>query len=184
MNFRDASNNDVFYRVDADLPVVTPGTKSLYYAQTANNTMWVPIVEKAFAEFRRGANTYQSIWNGRPTEGFSALGLNQTGTLNGSSSTQTLLNIKAALDGGRIVTVDTPNSAAPSGVAAVQNHTYAVVSVSTVSIFGAQIPISITLRNPWGFDRPNSNRDNTDGLVTFTAQQFGSYFTTANSAWA
>ena len=55
-----------FYRVDNDLPVDTPpSTRHPAYAKLgAENSMWVAVVEKAFAHYRTGANSYASLDGG------------------------------------------------------------------------------------------------------------------------
>ena len=54
-----------FYRVDADLPTRSAQSKDLTYAKFGlSGSMWVPIVEKAYAHFRTGANTYESLNGG------------------------------------------------------------------------------------------------------------------------
>jgi hypothetical protein len=58
-------------RVDADLPTFG----SLCYAGVgAQQSIWVPIIEKAFAFFRKNDGNYSSIESGPPSESFSVLG--------------------------------------------------------------------------------------------------------------
>ena len=58
-----------FYRVDSDLPVASSTSRTPSYAKLgANNSMWVAIMEKAFAHYRKGSNSYASIESGWSVE--------------------------------------------------------------------------------------------------------------------
>ena len=46
-----------------------------------------------------------------------------------------------------------------------------------------EIPLSITLRNPWGTDGGGNNDGSDDGYVTFTASQFTGYFNGATASY-
>jgi Ca2+-binding RTX toxin-like protein len=172
-----------YYRVDGDLPCYQ-GTTSLYYANFGTGqSMWVPIMEKAFTEFRSGANSYNSIHGGNSNEPYNALAGSPSGI-----SVSNLLDIKKALLDGKAVSVSTPNSDPPAGTHAVKWHVYSVVSVQTVSyqlpfIGTIEVPISITLRNPWGTDGGGNNDGSDDGYVTFTASQFTGYFNGATASY-
>jgi hypothetical protein len=63
-----------FYRVDNELSVwnTASGTTSnnaRFAGLGAQNSMWVAVVEKAFASYRTGANTYDSLNGGWSVEG-------------------------------------------------------------------------------------------------------------------
>jgi len=177
-----------FYRVDADLPTYN-GTNSLYYANVgAQQSIWVPIMEKAFTEFRSGSNSYNSIHGGGTNEPFIAMAGAPSSIWDASSQTNTLLNIRHALDAGKVVDVSTPNSNPPAGTPAIKWHVYSVVSVATQKItipfLGTvlEIPLSITLRNPWGTDGAG-NDGNNDGYVTFTPAQFFGFFIAGSATY-
>jgi hypothetical protein len=178
-----------FYRVDGDLATYK-GTTSLYYANLGTSqSIWAPIMEKAFADFRSGANSYNSLHGGGVNEPFVDLGGSPTGVWDSSSQTNTLMNIYNALAAGKAVDALTPNSAATNGCPCVQWHVYSVESVQMTSLYipfygWLQIPTSVTLRNPWGVDGGGSTDANTsDGYVTVTASQFFGYFTGASASY-
>jgi hypothetical protein len=54
----------VYYRVDGDMWLDNTGTSLLYAEQGTQSAIWVPIVEKAYAFFRRDNSTYASIASG------------------------------------------------------------------------------------------------------------------------
>jgi hypothetical protein len=188
----------LFYRVDADLPVDSTGSTTPYYAGLgAENSTWVALLEKAWTFFRSGANSYDSINGGPPRQAFNAFGMTDGGNmLAANDGSKTLDNIQEALKQGKIVTISTPNSAVPAGYAVVQNHAYLVERVNTFKIFRpgpggifaggsyVELAVSVTLRNPWGFDGAGADANAADGLVTVTAAQLGSYFDAAQAAYA
>src|SRR5262245_27840347 len=56
------SGQEVYERIDADLPTYSWSTTTLAYNSFGvDGSMWAPMIEKAFAYFRRGLNTYASI---------------------------------------------------------------------------------------------------------------------------
>src|SRR4051812_41864170 len=65
-----------FLRVDGDLPV--SGTSPAYAGLGVGNTIWAPILEKAYAFFRKGEGTYASISGGWPEHAYRALGMRTT----------------------------------------------------------------------------------------------------------
>ncbi|HEX8914427.1 MAG TPA: C2 family cysteine protease, partial [Humisphaera sp.] len=174
-----------FYRVDADLPT-WQGTSSPYNAGFgAEGSMWVPVMEKAFAHFRTGANSYQSIWYGSD-EAFKALNGKQIADVTGSNATQMLMNIRAALLANKQVIAGTPDTAPTNGAPVVKGHMYTVdrVNTTTVKLLGMTftVPTGIVLRNPWGYDGAGSDSNTGDGYVTCTPEQFYGYFTYVRSA--
>ena len=170
-----------YYRVDADLPVLNSGSFTPKYADLGTgDSMWVPILEKAFAFFRSGANSYASLHGGGMSEPFRALGTTAAGITNmwvAGNQNATLLNIRAALLAGKAVSAGTPPVAPTNGCPCVGWPAYTVDSVQVVG----GVPVSITLRNPWSVDGAGSDGVN-DGYVTATASQFFGYFTSAISA--
>jgi len=150
-----------YYRVDADLPgqyvdFGLPGVSiwTLKYAKLGTErSLWVAIVEKAYAYYRVAPNyMYQTLEGGFSTEAFA--GLNQTGIGSkdfnsyGSPSDSLevrsramLTDIKGRLDSGQAVCVGIMGATLTSGLSSA--HEYTVVSVN--------LPAGmITLRNPWG----------------------------------
>lgn len=152
----------VYVRVDADLPVASYG--GLAYANFgAQGSLWVALVEKAWAAFRTASSGYAGIDGGWMDESYRSLGVNATSTMSGTGTT--LLTLMAnALTAGKSVTfaVGTP----PSGSNLVGSHAYMVDGVN----FDANgKPVSLRLRNPWGVDGYQSIDGANDGLVTVSA---------------
>jgi Ca2+-binding RTX toxin-like protein len=176
-----------FYRVDADLATYQ-GTTSPYYANFGSGqSIWVPIMEKAFAHFRSGANSYNSLHGGGLDEPFNALG-GSPSSVWGTSQYDTLMNIRSALVAGKAVTALTPSTNPTNGAPAVRWHVYSVESVQmkTVNIpflGNVQVPDTITLRNPWGVDGAGNDGNTSDGYVTCTAAQFYGYFIGATATY-
>ena len=69
------SGRHYFVRVDGDLPVDGAG-RPFYAALGSGGSSWAPVIEKAWAFFRRSQGTYASTDFGRPSELYKALGLN------------------------------------------------------------------------------------------------------------
>jgi len=150
-----------YFRVNADLPVNAKG--SLVYAQLGQqSSLWVALLEKVwtFARPTTGTwwndnvGTYNNISGGAPGELLGMLGA--TVTWNTTNLWNEVVSDVAA---GKIVCVGTAaNPTASSGL--VGAHEYYVDHVNYVTItqpFGLppiKIPISITLRNPWGGSNP------------------------------
>ena len=158
------NGSEVYYRVDGQLP--TWGNGALAYANTGTqNSVWVAIMEKAYAFFRTGAGTYASIESGWMSEVYSALGKTSTSMFSAASSADLLSVIKSALEQGKSVTYGaaTPTDGAPL----IGNHAYMVDHVNADSHGNL---VSVTLRNPWGIDGAGNDGAN-DGYVTITAAQ-------------
>jgi hypothetical protein len=161
------------YRVDNDLPVANAASSRPAYAGFgAENSMWVAIVEKAFAHYRRGANSYASIEGGWGIEINRALGSKSAGDRSISSygsAAAMAAQIAGLASAGQAVTIGFLGSAAGAGAPLVMNHMYTVASFARTA---AGAVASITLRNPWGVDGGNNKDGNPrDGLVTLTPTQ-------------
>jgi hypothetical protein len=156
----------VFVRVDNDLPVWSGTTTLAYAALGREGSMWVAVMEKAYAFFRRGAGTYGSLESGWMSEGYSALGLASNSTYHASGATALLNLINADLKAGKSVTFAVGDPASGSNL--VGYHAYAVDGVVTGS---NGVPTHLRLRNPWGTDGVTVTDDANDGIVTITAQQ-------------
>ncbi len=155
---------EMYFRVDGQLP--TWGNGALAYANTGTqNSVWVAIMEKAYAMFRTGANTYASIESGWMSEVYSALGKSSTSMFSTSSAASLLNVIKTALEQGKSVTygTTTPTDGAPL----IGGHAYMVDHVNADAQGNL---VSVTLRNPWGIDGAGNDGAN-DGYVTITAAQ-------------
>jgi hypothetical protein len=161
-----------FYRVDADLPAysanVYDGQYILKYAkQGQSNSIWVPLVEKAYAHYRTGANTYASLNGGIGAEVMVALGATEADiqVLRSSNNDgRSALNFIAAhLAQGRTLVMGFGSPPADAPLAG--GHAY---MVSRVKRDMAGNVISVVLRNPWAKDGVCIDGKD-DGYVTITA---------------
>lgn len=155
-----------FVRVDADLPVNSSGSPVFAKFNNAGASMWVPIMEKAWAFFRNSTGTYQGAASGRPFEAFKTLGLSYStydpySWFNDSAS-EFGDKVSSLLSSGKAVTLCTDGGAS----ALVKSHCYVVDHVNRVN---GSIS-SITLRNPWGTDGVSADSVN-DGYITLSLSQ-------------
>jgi hypothetical protein len=163
-----------FFRVDNRLPVAQMGTVTPAYAQLGQSgSMWVPILEKVFADFLTGANDYKALDGtggatpaGTPAMVNSAFGLgDQNYDLSKFlSQTQLINTITAALNAGQPGTL-TVNFPGGSSIFTLNSgQAYTILS----GVFNAQGTLTaIVVRNPMGFDG-GAIPDNSpkDGLIT------------------
>jgi hypothetical protein len=144
-----------FYRVDADLP--TTSTGALTNAGLGQqNSIWVAIVEKAYASYRTGVNTYASLNFGDSQDAFKAFNLGSVGGSyyaagsNSATVANDLYNHWKSINNSCTVCTGT----VPSGSPLVANHCYSVTYVARDSSGNVT---SITVRNPWGPDNTSGN---------------------------
>ncbi len=139
------NNQPSYVRVDGQLPL--GGT---YYAR-ADTCLWVGIMEKAYAEFRTGSNSYDSLAAGSPSDVWADLGFNSGWDNTGDFQTVAGLYdyIRSALNSGEAVGLDTYYGA---GDVFVGSHSYLVTSAYTDGA-GQHV----VLRNPWGFNPGTAN---------------------------
>jgi hypothetical protein len=124
------SGADMWVRVDADLP--TSGGKLIYGGLGAQDSLWVALMEKAYAAVASADDSYASINYGQTGQGFLAIGGTGVTSLGTFSDGQQLLsNISSDLLDGEAVSYS------------MGSHVYAVTGVD----LDTQI---LTLRNPWG----------------------------------
>jgi hypothetical protein len=156
---------DKFYRVDNELP--TNGGA----ADTKNGT-WVAVVEKAFAHYRKGTNTYQSLDGGLSKEVFAALGgKNNTYKANNYSSETSMINDlwNKFSQGYSLVA----HFAVKSGGL----HAFTITGFTRNT---AGKITGVTIRNPWGIDAKSSFKgtenatggDTQDGYMTLSLKDF------------
>jgi fibronectin type 3 domain-containing protein len=161
------AGSPVFVRVSSQIP--TAGGSNFRYARPgAAGTVWVPIMEKAFAYFRSGANTYASINAGWMGEAYTALGVNSsTVWLNTSVTEQSLFTMLSGdMAAGRAVTFGT-FSTSPNLVG---GHAYSLVS----AVRDAGGIARYTVRNPWGVS--GTSIENSGGYATLTFEQMKANF--------
>lgn len=180
-NTYGVSLGDQFYRIDADLPV---GLGVMLAARPGQeNSLWVPLVEKAYAFHRpdrlQDKGTYTNLDGGFGTEAFSALGATTNKSLNvnhwrGTKYAENLFaQINAEINAGNAVSVGTRNSWEFKWIPLAKKHAYMVDHVIWDQATGKYT--KIVLRNPFGNDGRShgGNHDaNDDGFVTLSAKQF------------
>jgi hypothetical protein len=158
-----------FYRVDNDLPVNIGGTTPAYAGLGLQGSLWVALVEKAFAHYRRGANSYASIefgWSVEINRAFRSTSAGEKSIQSYGNATALANDIATRAGSGQAVTIGFTSG---GGAPLVMSHQYTVASVQRNS---SGTVISITLRNPWGVDGGGSADSNpNDGLVTVTPAQ-------------
>lgn len=132
----------------------------------ANATAWAMVMEKAYAWFRSGANTYASLNSGWMGEAYNALGVANT-TFNPSNFDDSAFyaTVSRALAGGRPVTL-----AALKAPDVVNNHAYTLVSAST----DAEGSNRYKVRNPWGTS--GDALEDPHGYATLTFTQLAANF--------
>ncbi len=148
-----------YVHVDGSLPTWSWGAPA-YANFGQGGSMWVAVMEKAFADFRTGANTYASLNSGWMTESFASLGVASTGFYSFANAGQLMTTIASQLAANKAVTIgiNTPAQGAPL----IGSHAYEVVSTNGTTV---------VLRNPWGVDGAGHDSNVNDGYVTVTAAQ-------------
>ena len=157
-----------FYRVDGDMPVNSSG--NLKYANLGvDDSVWVAVIEKAYADYRDNANTYSNLGGGRTKPVYESFG----GT---SSGATTFANDKVndAMDfvinkmaSGQAISTLIIN--ATTGSTLVNSHWYMIESVDKAHS-------KITLRNPWGDAGTGAN----NLFVTVNASEWVSAMSNSN----
>lgn len=162
---------EYYVRADAQLPV--SGTGALVYAGlSCDGETWVALAEKAYAQFRTGANTYASLANGSTDVVYKEVTNVGTAWVSSSLSPDSVAsfisdNLQAghALSAGSFVGATFP---------IVGSHAYAVQSVQNVD--GQWY---VTVYNPWGTDGTGFNAWDSnpyDGLLTLSMPLFQQSF--------
>ncbi|HYE21235.1 MAG TPA: C2 family cysteine protease [Tepidisphaeraceae bacterium] len=171
VQFANANGTKAFVRVDGDLP--TNGYGMEYADLGKNNSVWVAIMEKAYATFReQGAvANYANLDGGWMDEAFADLGMPSFSKWSSSNADELLNWLAAELDAGRAVTLAI--NTAKNGAPVIGCHAYSVAAVETSSN-GTR---TLVLRNPWGIDGAGNDGKN-DGYVRLNATQ------ALNSTWA
>jgi len=168
---------DKYYRVDNRLVVARAGNPFLNYVSLGSSgSIWAPIMEKAFAHYRDGDNSYNSIEGGFCFDVFNTVFEAQDaeqiwfnmgpGTF--LSPEQISSVIRQMMDEGYAPTLGiqfTTNPALPL----VTLHQYVVLDYA---LDGFGLVSTLTLYNPWGIDGvPPFSGDPNDGIVTITLNE-------------
>jgi hypothetical protein len=158
------AGQEVYLRLDADLPRYNQ--YYLSYAQPSpTGEIWAPLLEKAYAFFRYGENSYASIEGGWMQDVMPQLtNLSASAIATRGASTGALFElIESSLQAGRAVTVGSYYHAAGP---VVPGHAYMVQSVQRI---GEEC--YVTLYNPWGVDGRAWDDRPGDGLIRLGIQQ-------------
>ena len=162
VRFYNQDADSVYVRVDGDLP--TSGGNLAYAGLGIGNSIWVAVMEKAWAFYRNYDADYDSIANGSSAELFGALGAPATSlSVNSTYKMTNTANdlwdyVATQLWNGKAMTCGTPDT--PPNL--VGSHSYMIDNV-TIDQNGNRF---ITLRNPWGAAGDPS------AYVTLSATQF------------
>lgn len=159
--------------VDGELP--TRYGSSLYYAKGADRSeLWVPLLEKAFAQWKGG---YEAIGNGgSPADVMGALlGTRDqyVGLYEGMNGDRLFQQLKAGVDSGKSVVAAThgeDQEALYTGTGMYAWHAYTVLGVSEEN--GQKY---VTLRNPWGQSEPSGNGPD-DGIFKLNMADFSKFY--------
>jgi hypothetical protein len=166
VRFHDDFGQEVYLRVDGELPVLSSNPSYLAYAkQGAEGQVWVPVVEKAFAYMRTGENSYASLHGGWMAEVFDRVAAADSTTdyLPGMAEADVWQLFAEHIDAGHAVTLGSYSGAASPIVG---NHAYAVYSVSSTGD-----DLFVTVFNPWGVDGRSWDSDYNDGMLTVSMAQ-------------
>jgi Calpain family cysteine protease len=156
----------VFVRVSNDISTST-GTTYRFARPGTSGSVWAPIMEKAFAYFRSGVNTYASISGGWMGEVYTALGVaSSTFWMSGMTESTLFSTVSSALSSGKPVTFGT--TATPPNL--VGSHAYTLISATRDSNGIARYMV----RNPWGVS--GTSIESSTGYATLTFEQMMSNF--------
>jgi hypothetical protein len=166
-----SGTTEKYYRIDAQLP--TSGSNPAYAKLTRNgDELWVPLLEKAFAQFRYGQNSYSSIAGGWMYEAYRAITAASYTSYSTTSRTadQLAQDMANALTAGHAVTAGSPST---SVWPIVGSHAYNVHAVTYEN--GVWY---VTVYTPWGVDGNSYDSNYNDGLLKLTAADFQAAFGT------
>jgi cysteine-rich repeat protein len=164
----------VYVRVDSDLPV-SGGTSLVYTNYSPTGEIWVPILEKAYAEFRCADNNYASIlsggWMGSVYFEMTNGGSNDV-MVSGLSVNQITSLISSQITGGHAITEGNNKITWP--MAAWDAYMIKSINPSHGN--------NITLYNPTGRDGSSYDSNPYDGLLEVTPSDFAANaFATSSS---
>jgi fibronectin type 3 domain-containing protein len=160
--FNYANNNQrVYVRIDNDFSVGGFSGGLKFANLGPNNVMWTMVLEKAWAYYRTGANTYASTSAGWMGSVFTVFNVRSTEfhTANYSESAFYSM-VSSALSSGKPVTL-----ASYSGPYLVNGHAYTIISASKDSSGVTRYVV----RNPWGSS--GTYMENSQGYATLTFAQ-------------
>ncbi len=135
---------EVYLRIDADLPLRY--SRPAYAGLGAEGETWVALAEKAYAYFRYGENSYDSLSGGWMSTVYQEI-TNRNAALrwtSGMTAATMFTTIADQIAAGATVSLGS-YSTAPAPIAG--NHAYAVLGAEVVN--GVRY---VTVHNPWGVD--------------------------------
>jgi hypothetical protein len=166
----EQSGSHYFVRVDGDLPVTASGAP-FYAGLGRQGSIWAPIVEKAWAFFRRGKGTYASINWGGLSEFYDAVAMGgatrQFDPVRFNPGGGILEAIDGLLDDGYSVVYSTKNTQ-PAGSKLRPDH---VVMVDRVLRNRFGVASGVVLRDQYKRDKPGAVDGADDGYITLSAAQ-------------
>jgi hypothetical protein len=160
----------VFVRVDGDLAVGRDG-RPVYAELGRDDSMWVAVIEKAWAFSRRSQGTYASIAFGRAKETFRAVGMTDTQFEDDYKAFGSAIGMLNAVDellhAGDAVAFWTKMTV-PEGSKVWNSH---VLMVSRVARGKSCVAVGLVLRDPYKKDRPGRVDGADDGYITLAADE-------------
>ena len=126
VRFFRTPTDPVYYRIDANLPV-----NGGYYVAAGpgvDNCIWAPLLEKAFAFYRLGQGSYQSIQGGGCITALNSVGLGYDHDPGAQGDQCQLDNISNGLKAGGVVVAGTVLTPTPADYV-IGSHCYTVESV-------------------------------------------------------
>lgn len=157
--------SEVYLRIDGDLPVSSGS--NLAYAETSDTSeIWVPLIEKAYAHFRYGSDTYGSIEGGWMDVVYEEItGVSSSFRYTSGTTSALATYIRDNLNAGHAVTLGSYSGAASPVVG---GHAYQVVSIDASNY--------VTVYNPWGVDGRSYDSNYNDGLLRLSITQIQSNY--------
>jgi hypothetical protein len=172
-------SSEVYLRIDGDLPVNSYG-RLVYQGLGEGGDIWMPLMEKAYAHFRTGENTYASLSGGWMSVVYEELTGKSTSYVSMSQSNGSLYQqLESAQLDGHAVTLGSLGSQ-PSGSPIVSSHAYVVHEVG-VDEDGSRY---IDVYNPWGVDGRSDGSDYYDGLLRLSLSDVRSFFSAGSMSLA
>ncbi|KPK80364.1 MAG: hypothetical protein AMJ81_12170 [Phycisphaerae bacterium SM23_33] len=161
----------IYLRIDADLPVLYPSLPYIKYARLSpDGELWVALAEKAYAQFRYGQNSYDSLAYGWMDTAYRQI-TNSTASRTytaGVSGEQLAEYIAGSLQAGHAVSAASTSTASDP---IAFNHAYVVKSIESA---GGQW--SVTLYNVHGQDGFDWDGNRYDGVLTISLEMFRQSF--------
>src|SRR5262249_49782025 len=145
---------DQYFRVDANLAVDSTGSP-VYAKLGRQNSLWVALLEKAWTVAKDMTNS--AALSNDPN--YAAYGMLDGSGGGGPQALWTALNIPSFGRSGTASTLSdwlagmnvcVTTTSGPVSSALVSSHWYFVENITCINSLGLTIPISYTLRNPWG----------------------------------